>query len=199
MFHAKHLVAPALVCAALAPNAAPAAHDDLRKARQATQQFRDVEVAKQAGDAKAGECVSDPKYGGMGIHYENHDLIADGKLDIERPEVLVYQPTRNGKLRLGAIEYFRADADQNLHTDPDRPVAVRPALRRADARPQPADADPLRPARVAVPPQPGRPVRHVEPEREVLKFVRVFRGRLPIHCVSSWLPPSPPKPLTSSR
>ena len=121
MFHAKHLVAPALVCAALAPNAAPAAHDDLRKARQATQQFRDVEVAKQAGYMKAGECVSDPKYGGMGIHYENHDLIADGKLDIERPEVLVYQPTRNGKLRLGAIEYFRADADQNLHTDPDRP------------------------------------------------------------------------------
>ena len=38
-----------------------------------------------------------------------------------RPEILVYQPTRNGKLRLGAVEYFQADGDQDLATDPDRP------------------------------------------------------------------------------
>jgi hypothetical protein len=57
----------------------------------------------------------------MGIHYANQELVADGKLDVTKPEILVYQPTPSGKLRLGAIEYFRADADQDLATDRDRP------------------------------------------------------------------------------
>lgn len=93
----------------------------LRQARRATRKFRDVRVARAAGYAKASPCESDPKYGAMGVHYVNQALIADPKLDITRPEILVYQPTRNGKLRLGAIEYFRPDADQDLHTDADRP------------------------------------------------------------------------------
>jgi hypothetical protein len=95
--------------------------EDLRRALAATGTFRDVRVARAAGYAATGECVQDPKYGGMGIHYANADLIADGKLDVTKPEILVYQPTRSGKLRLGAVEYFQADADQDLATDPDRP------------------------------------------------------------------------------
>jgi hypothetical protein len=95
--------------------------DDLRRARAATRKFRDVEVARAAGYAAIGECVQDPKYGGMGIHYANPSLVADGELDVTKPEILVYQPTRSGKLRLGAIEYFQADADQDLATDTDRP------------------------------------------------------------------------------
>ena len=51
----------------------------------------------------------------------NRALVEDGQLDVTRPEVLVYQPARGGKLRLGAVEYFQADADQDLATDPDRP------------------------------------------------------------------------------
>ena len=57
----------------------------------------------------------------MGIHYANPDLIEDGRLDVTEPEVLVYQPMPSGRLRLGAVEYFQADADQDLATDPDRP------------------------------------------------------------------------------
>jgi hypothetical protein len=95
--------------------------DDLRRARAATRKFRDVRVARAAGYAATGECVQDPKYGGMGIHYANPDLVGDGKLDVTKPEVLVYQPTPSGRLRLGAVEYFQADADQDLATDPDRP------------------------------------------------------------------------------
>jgi hypothetical protein len=95
--------------------------DDLRRARAATRKFRNVKVARAAGYAATGECVDDPKYGGMGIHYANPDLVADGKLDVTKPEVLVYQPMPSGKLRLGAIEYLQTDADQDLATDPDRP------------------------------------------------------------------------------
>ena len=103
---------------------APSSHgqtDDLRRARVATRKFADVKVARAAGYAATGECVEDPKYGGMGIHYANPDLIADGRLDVTKPEILVYQPMPSGKLRLGAIEYFQADGDQDLATDPDRP------------------------------------------------------------------------------
>jgi hypothetical protein len=95
--------------------------DELRRARAATRKFRDVTVARAAGYAASGACAEDPKYGGMGIHYANPDLVADGKLDVTKPEILVYQPTPSGKLRLGAVEYLQVDEDQDLATDPDRP------------------------------------------------------------------------------
>lgn len=99
----------------------PEVRHDLRRARRATEAYRDVEVARADGYAPIGECTDDPKYGAMGIHFANEERIADGRLDIEEPEILVYQPTRHGGLRLVAIEYFQADADQDLHTDEDRP------------------------------------------------------------------------------
>ncbi|MCC6831015.1 MAG: hypothetical protein IT200_06680 [Thermoleophilia bacterium] len=96
--------------------------DDLQRARAATRAFRDIDVARAAGYTEtSGKCEQDPKYGGLGIHYANPELLADGTLDVTKPEVLVYHPTRGGKLRLGAVEYFQADADQDLATDPDRP------------------------------------------------------------------------------
>jgi hypothetical protein len=104
-----------------APAQMPGESHDLLKAHRATRAFRDLEAAKAAGYEKASDCEDDPKYGAMGIHYANPELVADGKLDVERPEILVYQPTPGGKLRLGAIEYFQADADQDLATDDDRP------------------------------------------------------------------------------
>jgi hypothetical protein len=103
---------------------APSSSDqaaDLRRTRAATRKFRNIAVARAAGYAATGECAQDPKYGGMGIHYANPDLVADGKLDVTKPEILVYQPLPSGKLRLGAVEYFRPDADQDLATDTDRP------------------------------------------------------------------------------
>jgi hypothetical protein len=103
---------------------APSAHeraDDLRRARAATRRFRNVAAARAAGYSAIGECAQDPKYGGMGIHYANAELIADGRLDVTKPEILVYQPMPSGRLRLGAIEYFQMDADQDLATDHDRP------------------------------------------------------------------------------
>jgi hypothetical protein len=99
----------------------PALEHELRRVRRATRAFRDVRAAEAAGYEAAGACASDPKYGGMGVHYGNPALLADGELDITRPEVLVYQPTRTGRLRLGAVEYFEVDADQDLATDEDRP------------------------------------------------------------------------------
>lgn len=57
----------------------------------------------------------------MGYHYVNPANIADGVTDPAAPEILVYHRDRSGRLRLGAVEYFAVDADQNLATDADRP------------------------------------------------------------------------------
>ena len=101
---------------------AHATKPDLERARAATHRFRDIRVAREAGYTEtSGECAEDPKYGGMGIHYANPEYLEDGELDVTKPEVLVYQRTPSGRLRLGAIEYFQADADQDLDTDDDRP------------------------------------------------------------------------------
>jgi hypothetical protein len=41
----------------------------------------------------------------MGIHYVNGDLVGDGVVNASTPEVLVYEPRRNGRERLVAVEY----------------------------------------------------------------------------------------------
>jgi hypothetical protein len=56
----------------------------------------------------------------MGYHYANRAHLADGVLDVRRPEMLVYVRTRHG-LRLGAVEFFKVDADQKISTNTDRP------------------------------------------------------------------------------
>ena len=90
---------------------------------KATARFNNVDVAIAAGYAAApiDECVDVEGYGGMGLHYVNLALATDGVIDPAVPEVLVYIPTADGGLELGAVEYANIDADQDLATDEDRP------------------------------------------------------------------------------
>lgn len=92
--------------------------------KDATRGFRDPEAAIAAGYLPTEECVAAPGLGGMGYHYVHPGLIADNRIDPTMPEILVYHHTRNGKLRLGAVEYFVADDDQNETTDADRPTLM---------------------------------------------------------------------------
>jgi hypothetical protein len=87
----------------------------------ATKQYRDVEVALANGYVPVGECAELPGTGGMGYHYLHPELAGDAVVDPAQPELLLYYPDRKGRLRLGAVEYFVADADQDLSTDDDRP------------------------------------------------------------------------------
>lgn len=69
----------------------------------------------------ASPCVSSPA-GGMGYHYENAALMADDRVEVFRPEILLFAPNaRTGNVELAGIEYWKRDADQNLSTDADRP------------------------------------------------------------------------------
>jgi hypothetical protein len=78
----------------------------IRIARQATSAFQDVAAAEAAGYALSSGCVTGPEEGAMGVHYGNGMLVEDGQLDATQPEVLVYEPTRNGRLQLVAVEYI---------------------------------------------------------------------------------------------
>jgi hypothetical protein len=77
----------------------------VRDVREVTQHFHDVTAAMAAGYVSAGSCESGPNEGAMGVHYVNDAFVDDGVLDVQRPEVLVYEP-RDGQLRLVAVEFF---------------------------------------------------------------------------------------------
>ena len=84
---------------------------DVEKLRAATNKYHDMAAATAAGyPAKVPACISDSSMGGMGHHYIDRTLF-DEKLEIERPEMLLYAPGADGKLELVAVEYavpFRA-------------------------------------------------------------------------------------------
>jgi len=83
----------------------------VRTVREATERFRDVEVAEAEGYHLLFGCVSGPDSGAMGLHYVNLALVGDGELDPTRPEIVIYEPAPNGRLRLiGADFLVFADA-----------------------------------------------------------------------------------------
>ena len=88
------------------------ATDDLARARAATAAFHQLDAATNGAgfggpleDLAGITCITNPGVGVMGIHYVNGKRVADAVLDPALPEVLVYQPLPNGKLRLVAAEY----------------------------------------------------------------------------------------------
>lgn len=100
----------------------------LRKVKAALSKYESVTAAEADGYARASACEAIPTSpgaswwsGAMGIHYVNNALT---RLPVNpmKPAILTYLPTPNGGLQLGAAEYFKADADQNLKTDGDRPT-----------------------------------------------------------------------------
>lgn len=92
--------------------------------REATQQFRDVDVAIAAGYVPTDACVALPDgSAGMGYHYVNPALVGDTLIDPTLPEMLVYVDD-GGSRKLAAVEYFAADADQDLATADDRPTLM---------------------------------------------------------------------------
>jgi hypothetical protein len=92
---------------------------------EATKQFRDVDAAVAAGYQPTEACVALPDgSAAMGMHYANPAYLADGRIDPTMPELLLYHRDANGKLRLGGVEYFAVDADQDVATSDDRPTLM---------------------------------------------------------------------------
>jgi hypothetical protein len=95
---------------------------DLQEVRAATARYHSWAQAERDGYwIRPGEpCVASP-LGTMGVHAINLALMADPSLDPRRPEILLYVPDGRGNLTLVGVEYWKADADQSLATNDDRP------------------------------------------------------------------------------
>lgn len=86
-------------------------NSEITELRLATTPFHSLPNAIDAGWSEdLTGCLALPGVGGMGHHYVNWDIFFDGEVHPLRPELLVYVPTPNGGLRLGAVEYLVFDS-----------------------------------------------------------------------------------------
>jgi hypothetical protein len=98
--HASH------ASSASASSLGPDAQGQLAELRALTARFHNFDVAVEAGwNTQITVCFENPSLGGMGYHYGNVALI-DGIVDARAPELLLYEPQKNGKLRFVAVEYI---------------------------------------------------------------------------------------------
>jgi hypothetical protein len=87
--------------------------------REATERFKDVAVAEAEGYVLQFGCVSGSDAGAMGLHFVNGSLVGDGELDATRPEIVIYEPMSDGRLRLTGADYLvLADAWHAKHSAP---------------------------------------------------------------------------------
>jgi len=116
------LAALSAAAALVAAAPAQAATSDLAAARAATAGFHESHPGYSLlTDAAGIACIDKPGEGGMGIHYVNGALVADGKVSASDPELVVYEPLKNGGQRLVAAEYvvFQADWDAKHDEAPE--------------------------------------------------------------------------------
>jgi len=121
------LVTVLLACedhpATLAPDGAAAvearaanasAASQIAQLRRLVAPFHDFQTASDAGWSSpittclvAGDLPSTPGSGAMGFHFGNVAFIQDGGVvDLLQPELLLYEPEKNGKLRFVGVEYI---------------------------------------------------------------------------------------------
>lgn len=78
---------------------------DVVKIREATAKFKSTDAAVAAGYKLATGCIQHPPAGAMGYHYNNEALF-DATLDVEHPEVLVYEKRPDGTFQLNGVEFY---------------------------------------------------------------------------------------------
>jgi hypothetical protein len=91
----------------------------LKIVRESTARFKDVSVAQAEGYALQFGCVSGPDAGAMGLHFVNGALVAGGVLDATHPQIVIYEPTPDGRLKLTGADYLLiASAWDATHSGP---------------------------------------------------------------------------------
>lgn len=108
--HDAHAASPA-------PPPKPTALENalVQAVREATDRFKDVTSVDGPGEGYGLVlgCVSGGDFGAMGLHYLNPGLLGDGEVDVAKPEIVLFEPTRTGGIRITGADYvvFAADWD----------------------------------------------------------------------------------------
>ncbi len=92
----------------------------LERLRLVTAAYHNEALARASGFEAEEMCVESPQ-GGMGYHYANEQRIRDDAIHADKPELLLYGPAAGNERALVAVEYWKADRDQDTSTDGDRP------------------------------------------------------------------------------
>jgi hypothetical protein len=80
--------------------------DGYTRVRAATAAFKVLDSAVAKGyPAQVAQCLSDPTHGAMGFHHMNRALL-DNRIEIEKPEILLYEKRANGTYALNGVEYI---------------------------------------------------------------------------------------------
>lgn len=96
----------------------------LDQIRTSTEAYRDVASAASAGYQEASPCVASPD-GAMGFHYMNAPLV-DATVEPAVPELLLYEPTSGGGLRLVGVEYMVVAPEWDASHDAPPALAGQP-------------------------------------------------------------------------
>jgi len=89
--------------------------------RDATDRFRDVRSVAGPGDGYELQfgCVSGGDFGAMGLHYVNGSLVGDGEIDVNKPEIILFEPTPDGGIKITGVDYLVMKADWDAkHSGP---------------------------------------------------------------------------------
>jgi hypothetical protein len=78
---------------------------DVKAVREATAVFASADAAQAAGYKQETQCMDNPPEGAMGYHFTKQDL-RDGVLEVDKPEVLVYEKRADGSFKLNGVEYI---------------------------------------------------------------------------------------------
>jgi hypothetical protein len=78
----------------------------IKVVRESTERFKYVSVAEREGYTLQFGCVSGPDSGAMGLHYVNGALVGSGVIDATHPQIVIYEPTADGGLRLIGADYL---------------------------------------------------------------------------------------------
>jgi hypothetical protein len=88
-------------------------NDLVKTVRDATARFRNVKDPSEVGDpfALLFGCVSGGDFGAMGLHFVRGDILHDGDVNANEPEILLFEPTRNGGISLTGADFivFKAE------------------------------------------------------------------------------------------
>jgi hypothetical protein len=76
-----------------------------------TDKYQDFKQAQKDNYLLGLGCVSGSDQGAMGLHFINMNLVKLGVIDVAHPQIILYEPTADGKLKLTGAD-FLVDAEQ---------------------------------------------------------------------------------------
>jgi hypothetical protein len=84
----------------------PDVREGVARVREATNRFHSLDSAVAAGyPRESAQCYANGAEGAMGFHHVNRDYV-DARLDLDHPEILIYERLPDGRYVLNGVEFI---------------------------------------------------------------------------------------------